>query len=175
MTRHHRVSEISHKTCLRNIACADIIGCEDVRNGARQEPSLQMIYYLIASFILLALFWWVWHPLGAAVAILMTGYFRVPVVNRAAFWDSKTILTVGIIWGAAMALATRKIIGVATSSRLLAALLLFEGLMAVQYVGFQPRPEDEFMYNKAGQTATVGSVCYLLVTSVALAIGGWPH
>lgn len=134
-----------------------------------------MIYYLIASLILLALFWWVWHPLGAAAAILMAGYVRFPVVNRAAFWDTKAILTVGIIWGSGMAIAVREIVCLATSSRFLSAVLLLEGLIAVHYVGFEPAPEDRFMYNKAGQTAIVGSVCYLLVTSVALAIDGWPH
>jgi hypothetical protein len=134
-----------------------------------------MIYKFIASLILLALFWWVWHPLGAAVAILMAGYVRFPIVNRAAFWDAKTILTVGVIWGAGMAVAIREIVSLATSSRFLAGVLLLLGLIAVQYVGFQPAPEDQFMFNKAGQTATVGVVCYVLVTAVALAIGGWPH
>jgi len=134
------------------------------------------VYRLIAEFILIALSWWLWHPLGAAcIQFFIVSYVRSPIVNRAAFWDTKTILTVGIAWGAGMAVAIREIVGLATSSRFLATLLLLEGLISVKYVGFEPAPEDEFMYNKADQTATVGSVCYLLVTALALAIGGWPH
>jgi hypothetical protein len=140
------------------------------------SPPLRiLVYKLIAELVLLALLWWLWHPLGVAFAILIASYVRSPIVNRAAFWNTRTILTVGIIWGAGMALGIREIISLATSSRFLSAVLLLEGLIAVQYVGFQPAPEDEFMYNKAGQTARVGSVCYLLVTSIAFAIGGWPH
>ena len=81
----------------------------------------------------------------------MTGYLRAPVVNRAAFWNAKTILIVGIIWGAGMAVAIREIVGLATSSRFLSSLLLLLGLIAVQYVGFQPAPEDEFTYNKGAR------------------------
>ena len=140
------------------------------------SPPLRIIVYkLVAELVLLVLFWWLWHPLGAAFAILIASYVRNPVISRAAFWNAKTILTVGIAWGAGMAVAIREIVSLATSSRFLSAVLLLEGLIAVQYVGFQPAPDDEYMYNKAGQTATVGSVCYLLVTSVALAISGWPH
>ena len=140
------------------------------------SPSSKVfVYKLLAELILLPLLWWLWHPLGAAFAILVASSVRSPVVNRAAFWNAKMILTVGIVWGAGMAIAVREIVSLATSSRFLSAVLLLEGLIVVQYVGFQPAQEDEFMFNKAGQTATVGSVSYLLVTFVALAVGGWPH
>lgn len=132
-----------------------------------------MAYSFIAWLILLALFWWVWHPLGAAVAIVAAGRLRIPVINRAAFWGTKTILSVGILWGLGMAVLVWMIVAAATSSRLLAVLLFVEGLIAVQYVGFEPSPEDHF--NKAGQTATVGVICYLVATGVGFLLRGWPH
>src|SRR5580765_3050100 len=109
-----------------------------------------MILAFIASLLILALFWWLWHPLGAAFSIVMAGYARAPVVARAAFWDTRTILIVGVIWGLGMAIAIREIISVATSSHLLCIAFLVEGVIAVHYIGFQPAPEDRFMYNKAG-------------------------
>jgi hypothetical protein len=134
-----------------------------------------MPFYILACLLIVGLFWVVWHPLGAAIGILMTGHIRTWIVNRAAFWNAKMILTVGIVWGMGMAMAVRKIVGLATSSRFLTVALLVEGLIAVRYVGFQPAPEDLVMYDKAGQTATVGIVAYLLAAFLGFVIGGWPH
>ncbi len=130
---------------------------------------------LLFKFLVLLLFtsvcWWLWHPLGAALAILLTGYMRRPIVNNAGSWVRGTILIVGLLWGIGMAVAVRGISGLATSSPLLSVALYLEGLVAVGYVGYSPDLLDR--YNKAGQTATVGVILYLLAMIGLVAIRGW--
>ena len=103
----------------------------------------------------------------------MTGKCRHFVVNNAAFWGTAQILTVGIAWGVIMAILITIASDAATTSTLIKILLLVEGFFAVGYVGYAPSPEDRFMYNKAGQTATIGLVCYVLTCIVVAVISRW--
>jgi len=119
--------------------------------------------------------WWLWHPLGVAVAILMTGHVRHYVVNNAAFWGATQILTVGIAWGVIMAIAITIASEAATTSTVIKVMLLVEGFFAVGYVGYAPSPEDRFMYNKAGQTATVGLVCYVVTCVIVVVVSRWTY
>lgn len=96
-------------------------------------------------------------------------------MNNAAFWGTAQILTVGIAWGVIMAIVITIASDAATTSTLIKILLLVEGFFAVGYVGYAPSPEDRFTYNKAGQTATVGLVCYGLTCVVVVVISRWTH
>jgi len=123
--------------------------------------------YLLSVIIFNAVVWWIWHPLGVAVAILTIGRFRELVRRNALFWATAAVLTIGILWGVAMAVGIILAADAATASKAVRALLLAEGFFAVGYVGFEPAPEDLIMFNKAGQTAAVGMVCYVLTAATA--------
>lgn len=125
--------------------------------------------YLIAAVVVIAACWWVRPPLGVAVAVLSAGKCRLFVVPNAAFWSRGTILMIGIAWGVIMAVGISLSAEVATVSRAVRILLLVEGFFAVGYVGYAPAPEDRMMYNKAGQTANLGMICYVL-TAIAIAV-----
>ncbi len=130
-------------------------------------------YKLLATLLVVGVCGWLWHPLGAASAILFAGSFRQPIVRKAAFWDTKTILGVGIVWGVSMAIAVRTVSSLATTSHFGLVALYLEGLVAVNYVGYRPEAVDLFMYNKARQTAVVGTVCYLATMICLLVFRGW--
>jgi hypothetical protein len=147
-------------------------GSDTAPDNARRAPSM-FGYKLLATFLIVGACWWLWHPLGASIGILFAGSFRQPIVRRAAFWDGKTILGVGALWGLSMAVAVRMVSGLATDSLIGSIALCLEGLVAVYYVGYSPDPVDLFMYNKAGQTATVGTICYLLAMICLIAFRAW--
>jgi hypothetical protein len=128
-------------------------------------------YKLLAVLLVAGLCWWVWRPLGAAYAVMSSGYARRPVVNNAPFWTRGVILVVGLLWGIGMAVAIRVIAGFATSSTLISVILYLVGAVAVGYVGYGPAAWD--VHNKAGQTATVGQVSYLLATAGLVVLRGW--
>jgi hypothetical protein len=128
---------------------------------------------VIAHLLLVGLCWWLWRPFGVAVGILATGNLRRIVVANAMFWATAGILIIGVLWGTLMAVAVHTVTAYATSSRILSAALYLEGLVAVKYIGYAPRGSD--YYDKAGQTATVGMLCYLVVLIALLIIRGWPN
>jgi hypothetical protein len=124
---------------------------------------------LLAGLLIVTVSWFLWHPLGVAMAIMATGNFRRFVVRNAAFWNATAILTVGVLWGVAMALAITFLSNAVTTSSVIKIFLLVEGFFAVGYIGYAPAPEDLFMFNKAGQTANVGMICYV-VTGIIVAV-----
>jgi hypothetical protein len=119
------------------------------------------LYYLAAA-VVVALCWWVSPSLGIAIAILLSGRCRNFVVPNAAFWTTGPVLTVGIALGLVMAVGIQLAANATRVSTIVKILLLIEGIFAVGYVGYNPAPEDRMMSNKAGQTATVGIVSYVL-------------
>ncbi len=95
------------------------------------------------------------------MGIFAAGNLRHPIARAAPFWSTATILLVGVLWGVSMAAAVFLLSGRATTSPVLRISLMLLGLLAVQYVGFQPLPED--IYRKSEQTGTVAAGCYLIV------------
>lgn len=128
----------------------------------------------IIDVLFIALGWWLWHPIGVAIGILTTsGYIRRPVVRTAMHWATAGILIIGVLWGTSMAVAVHTVTAHATDSRVISAALYVWGSLGVAYIGFQSRSAD--IFDKAGQTATVGLLCYLLVLIALCIIRGWPN
>ncbi len=127
------------------------------------------MHYLLAALLIVTVSWFLWPPLALAMAIVAVGNFRRIVVRNAAFWNATAIFTVGLVWGVVMAVATTFLSNAVTTSSVVKIFLLVEGFFAVGYVGYAPAPEDRIMFNKAGQTAKVGMICYL-VTGIIVAV-----
>lgn len=72
-----------------------------------------------------------------------------------------------------MAIVVHEISSFSIVSHLGQAMLYLEGLVAVAHVGFMPSAYD--LYDKAGQTAMVGSVCYVVSVITLLAVRGFVH
>lgn len=104
--------------------------------------------------------------------LTISGYIRRAVVRTAMYWATAAILIIRILWGTSMAVAMHTVTAHATNSRVISAALYLWGLLGVTCIGFQSRSAD--IFDKAGQTATVGLLCYLAVLIAFLVIRGWP-
>jgi hypothetical protein len=128
------------------------------------------VLYLLVTGVVTAVCWWMWPPLGIAVAILGSGKCRGFVISNAAFWNTGTVMAVGVALGIAMGAGITLSATAAPASTVVKILLLIAGFFAVGYVGFDPAPEDRIMHNKAGQTARIGMLSYVLTIVVLLCV-----
>ena len=139
----------------------------------KSRASNRWVIALISRSLMIGIGWVIWHPLGVAIALLLTGSMRRFVVSNAAFWATKAMLIVGILWGILMAMVAYFGTSYATSSRIVSVFLYLSGFGSVTYIGYSPGPEA--MPNKAGETAIVASFFYLVVLLPLVIFRGWPQ
>jgi len=103
---------------------------------------------------------WIGLLIGVPLISFLASKLRKIIGRNAAFYGRMNILVVGGVYGVALSVIVHFLTWTDSGWHIPFAILIVWGFLATQYIRFRENVMDE--YNKAGQTAFVATIAYVL-------------